>query len=345
MGFFTDKEKASLRISNMILHVVGPEPFQAARARKVEHERFFIDKIVETAVDPVWAFDDNSATQRQLEGIASRRVAFEPGAQSLAASFARQHVAGSADGALFLFELRTLDPDTSIYSLIKYDYREALEQDSQDPDSMLRRIVNAFVDDKRAVQKSALVRVVNGVADGAVAARDRMKHPPEITEYFARFLAVTRCRSNEELSARALDVVKTALASCKADLPKGGLPRALAQAKDLLATRTFINQKALVEAVIFAAGNPQDDKLRKRLENATKRKIKKQKLDNLSFVPDRQVLARPATRRLRTAEGVSVFFPDGKAALVKRVTVAGGEQIIIDTCKVTDDDIVADRAR
>lgn len=42
MGFFTDEEKAGLRIKNMILHVVGGNDFTPEAVRQVEHEEFFI---------------------------------------------------------------------------------------------------------------------------------------------------------------------------------------------------------------------------------------------------------------------------------------------------------------
>lgn len=99
---------------------------------------------------------------------------------------------GSADGVLCMFELAVDDPDVTIFSLIKYDYKLALEQDDAQPANALRRILTALVDDKKAIQKTALIRIVNGIASQDVSATDRTKQGPDIADYFADFLAVTR---------------------------------------------------------------------------------------------------------------------------------------------------------
>ena len=131
MGFFTDAERETIKIESMILHVVGGDDFTPEPARPVEHEEFFISRILDTDVAPVYSFVPHSQTKSELERIASGQVTFELGAQTLSREFSRLHVGSSRDGALFVFELRTADPATRLYSLIKYDYREAIEQSQE----------------------------------------------------------------------------------------------------------------------------------------------------------------------------------------------------------------------
>lgn len=344
MGFFTDEELNSLQIKNMILHVVGGASFSAAKARKVEHEAFFISKIIGTAVDPVFTFDAQSATRDKLQDIAGAKDTFERGAQALAMSFNSAHVSGSSDGALFMFEMTVRDPAVRIYSLIKYDYREALQQD---PTGVtLVRIINAFIDDNRAIQKAALIRVVNGQAEDEVSARDRVKRAtPDITDYFRDFLGVTRKIDDSELSRKVLDLVQGTLKKFKNDLPAKDLSKALADARGMLGNRQKIDKKAIIEAVLHGAGDPSDARLRKKLEDETENRIRKAKIDSITFKPVRAVLRQPPTRRIRTTEGVIVTFPDDAAGSTVQIVDNGplGKRIIIDTQQIMEDDLVTKR--
>jgi hypothetical protein len=346
VGFFTDEELGTLRIKNMILHVVGGTTFTAAKVRKVEHEPFFVGKIVDTAVDAVFTFDATSPSKAELEAIASGRVSFERGAQALALSFNRQHVSGSSDGALFMFELTVRDPNTRIYSLIKYDYREALQQDPVKPDGLLRRIINAFIDDNRAIQKAALFRVVGGSAEDEVSARDRTKRDkPDISDYFRDFLGVTREVSDEELSKKVRGLLQDTLTKFVDHLPNKHIPTAFAEARGLLGKRQKVDKKAIIEAVLHAAGDPTDSKLKQRIIHDTEQRIRKAKLDNLSFKPVPNILRQPAYRRIKTTEGVTVTFPDNAASNLVQVqaTANGGQRIVIETQRITNDDLVGKR--
>jgi len=183
----------------MILHVVGTETFTPEAARSVEHETFFLSRLLDLDATPVYSFNDGSRTKRTLEDIAKSVVTFELGAQTLSHDFSKLHVGASRDGALFVFELGNEDPGLKIYSLIKYDYSEAIEQREENGESLLRKIVTAFIADRKAIQKAAIVRVRDGIAEATVATRDRAKPQPDIGDYFATFLDVTRTLTDAEL--------------------------------------------------------------------------------------------------------------------------------------------------
>lgn len=347
MAFFNDDEIASLRIVNMILHVVGDDDFNPQSMQIVEHAEFFIERIRNTDVDPVFAFDPNSQTRQQLERMARGEDPFEAGSQSLSREFARLHPASSRDGAFFIFELATADADVRIYSLIKYDYQQVIEQQVKDGASLLRLIVQAFVADKRAIQKAALVRIVRGAAQADVAARDRMKQAPDIGDYFAMYLHVTRTRDDRQLNEKTVDAVGNALKELKDILPYKDVPAAFRLAKMTLGDRQRINMEAIEDAVIAAAGSPEDEKTIAKIQNCVRRKIKSAKLEGLDFAPNRQLLRVPAIRRLRTTEGVLLFYPDriGDMNVVREPRDGGGEVITITTRHVEEDGIVRQEPR
>lgn len=348
MGFLTDVEKSDLRIISMALHVVGGGEFTPEAAREVEHEEFFVARIQDTDIASVYSFDPESQTKAAIERIATGQVGFEEGAQHISREFSRLHGGASRDGAFFIFELESDAQNTKIYSLIKYDYREAIEQSNADHGPLLRRIVHAFIADKKAIQKSALVRVVNGVAELAISTRDRMKQAPAIGDYFASFLHATRTLSDQELSEKTVTVLREALTACKEHLPERDVPQAFRHAKGVLRDRQEINEEAIIDAIIAAAGNPESEEVRGELEAKTRRKIRSARIEGIAFRPDRQIFRRPPQRKVRTIEGVTLIYPDDTNDLTvrrERNADGGGEIITIRTEQITEDSLVRDSAR
>lgn len=348
MGFLTDQERQSLRIEAMILHVVGEEDFTPEQARDVEHAPFFIGRILDTDVAPVYSFKPESATRTLLEQMARGEQPFEPGAQHLSREFSRWHGTTTREGAFFIFELAIDEPGTKLYSLVKYDYREAIEQtEGEEGNSLLRRIVHAFIADKKAIQKSALIRIVDGQAELAISTHDRIKQGSEIGDYFASYLEVERSRSDQELNEAMVEVLRKTLKESKDVLPDRNVPRAFHHAKGLLYDRQEISEEAIADAVLAAAGNPEDENTRAALLRRTSMKLRAAKLSGLVFRPDRQVLRRPRMRRIKTVEGVTLTYPDdANGMIVQREHVeGGGERIIITTDRVEEDTIVPDSAR
>lgn len=342
MAFIRDDEVAHLRIANMILHVVDNDEFQPEPAREVEHADFFIERIRNTDVEPVFAFNPDSQTKAQLERMARDEDSFEAGGQALAREFSRFHHGASRNGAFFIFDLRTGAPNVRIYSLIKYDYQQVIEQHEEDGAALLRLIVQAFVADRRAIQKAALVRVVNGVAEAGIAARDRMKRAPEIGDYFANYLHVVRTRDDQQLNQKAVEAVGNALKDIRDVLPNRDVAAAFREAKIALSGREMINENAIQEAVLAAAGSPEDEDTRAKIQSCVRRKIRSAKLEGLEFPPDRDQLRIPAIRRVRTTEGVLLFYPDRVvgANVDRKPTPNGGEVITITTRHVAEDGIV-----
>ena len=347
MGFFTEDELNSLRIENMVLHTVSDSDFIPQPTRQVEQADFFVERIRETEAAAVFSFEEKSLTKAQIERIAKGEDDFETGAQNLAREFARFHDGTSRKGAFFIFELATDVPKTKIFSLIKYDYEEVVEQTDGNQEKLLRLIVQAFVAGKRSIQKASLIRVIDGEAETIICATDRMKPGVDIGDYFAGYLHVVRSRSDDELNREVVIVLREILSQRKDDLPDKDVARAFKYAQAHLHDRTVVNEESIRDAILAAAGNPEDEKTIGRLDQSLRRKLKSSKLEGLSFAPNRKILKKPGLRQLKTTEGVMVVYPDdASAATISRGKVEGsGEVITIHTKKVTDDRIVAENAR
>lgn len=247
------------------------------------------------------------------------------------------HVVGGDE-----FELTAGEDKTRFYSLIKYDYREAIEQTNEDDQALLRRIVSAFIADKKAIQKSALIRIENGIASKEIAARDRAKQAPDIGDYFANFLHVTRVRNNEQLTKDLMEAVRKILTSCKDILPNSDVSRALRLIKSELRNRQQVDEQVLVDALVAASERPDDEKTVNRLQRDANRKLKTFKLDGIQFRPDRAVLGKAPVRLIQTTEGVEIKYPDLNAEkLVHREKQDnGGEIITITTDHIKEDKVV-----
>ncbi len=349
MGFFTDAEIQQLRIESMILHVVSEDEFVPAPEQAVEHAEFFISRILDTDVAPVYQFKDLSRTRDCLQNIALGKVSFVSGAQNLSREFSREHDTTTRDGAFFIFELRTNVADVRIYSLIKYDYREAIEKSEDDNGgASLRRIIHAFIDDKKAIQKAALIRVVGGVAEELVATRDRTKIAPEIADYFAKFLDVQRNSSDDELNTRMVEALRKTFSECRDLLPKQDVAAALRNAKNVLRDRQLINEEAICESVIAAAGHPDNEQTKIRLRKITGQMLRAKRLAGLEFRPIKSVLRQSPMRKIRTAEGVTVLYPDEVSKVIFNRTQNAnglGETITITTEHIVEDTVVPNSTR
>ncbi|HEY4294794.1 nucleoid-associated protein [Luteibacter sp.] len=345
MGYLTDGERLSLSISDMSLHVVGLEDFEPQPRREViEHEEFFVDRVRGNDIDSVYAFKEDSVVRRILQQIVSGELSFEAGAQQLAFDFSRLHVATSKEGAFFVFDLSAND-GARIFCLIKYDYHEAIEQRDEEGKSVLRQIIHAFVKEKRAVQKCCLIRVVNGQVETAVAARDRVKPAPELSDYFYNYLGVIRTRTDVDLTRDVVEVVRQVLGDCKEHLPEGNIAVAFKRAKNALRERQNITYEAVVEIVVSVVADPNDEAASIAMQRSLNRRMASARLDGIDFSPSAEALGRPSQRYIRTAEGVTIQYTDGPGApIVDRVqNEGGGETITVKTERVVEDRVIRDR--
>lgn len=332
----------------MIVHVVsGKDPFVAQPELPVQddpHVHFFLARILDAAVSPVHKFDDKSATMLTLGRMARKRISFEEGGQELARLFKKDHVGSSSGGAFFVFELTSKMPGVRFYSLIKYDYREAVELYADNGKNAFRQIVQAFVKERRAIQKSCLVRVKEGNVDPEVSAFDRMGEAPDLTDYFQKFLEVSRARDTAELSSNLGNVLRKTLQECKEHLPDGDVKSALSATKEALSGRELVDDDAIREAIFIAAGRPEED-IKAAIDKSLTRQLKAFRLTGVSFKPDPKTLKRSPRVKVRTAEDVVVEYPGEQEnrAVTRTKDGKGGWIITIKTAEALKQDDLVDK--
>jgi hypothetical protein len=334
MGFLGQDESA-LHITAMSLHVVGVpiDEFVPEDAfDEISEEAFFLKRIVENDADAIFSFVDGSATKALVERVASGALSFKKGAQDLARNFNTGHVATSRDGAFFVIDLNG-DDGARFFCLIKYDYSEAVVRRNVKGKSRLRKLVQAFVTDKKAVQKICLLKVTDGVVSDEVAARDRMKTAPELSDYFYKFLGVKRERDDAELTKAVLNVARAVFQEQKAHLGDRSVAVALNEFGNALRLRPNVDVDVVSEVILGVLGNPEDEKLHSAVERSVDRKFESAKLHGLGFKPDQSAFKTAKSVKLETPEGVVVRYSQRAGEnLVTRVKKhGGGETITIET--------------
>lgn len=343
MGFFSDEELASMSIAKMNFQVVGDETFQPRAAMSaVEHSDFFLGRIREIDVASAFVFKDDSETKVIVENIAQRKVRFANGASHLASKFDSYHVGQSKSGAFFVFELKFEGPDTKIYAFLKYDYSEVLTLRGKSAGEQLRRVLHAFVKDKKALQKSALIRVVNGTAEVALSATDRGATQPNITDFFTNFLGTTRERDDLELNSAANQTLLDIAKAIPSTIWQKETRAVLARLRESLRTSAKICEETIIDAVLVAAERPTDQATIDILKNSAIKFMKKRKIYGLTFPPSESVFKAAAKRKIKTVENIKIEYPEDLSGV--RVDVAkekdGSAVITIRTQGIETDELL-----
>lgn len=327
----------------MSLHIIGGgEEFEPQPELAVEHDDFLLTLLKEIASEPVYKFTETSRTKETIRCLSAGEVPFERGAQLLAEDFCRFHATSNArDGAFFVFELATENDDsTRFYALIKYDYSQALELVHKEGETGLRRIVEAFVGNKSSIQKSAIVRATQGAVIDQIATKDRMGRPsPVLTDFFLGFLQVERDRDDEELTKAAKEVVRSVIRDHRDLLPPGGIAKAIARGNQVLRAAPEISEEVVKQAVWVGLGQPEDESVKVKLDIATGRLLKRNKLLGVVFSPAANQLPQSQKRQIMTHEGVKIEYNTALEDGTVRIEPmeGGGTRFVITTESYTDD--------
>lgn len=347
MSFLSEDEIQSLHVDRMIIHLVGKRlAFHREPETPVQQQEFFQSRVIDHAASAVHEFTEHSNVRPVLQRMGSGDMNFEEGGQELARLFWHDHAPQSTPGAFFVFQLSTAIADDILYALIKYDYRAVVELSQQDGQNVLREIIQAFVKEKRAVQKFCIARYRDGAVEAMVSATDRMAEAPDLTDYFETFLGVSRARTIQELSTRLNEAMRSSLQAIREHLPNRNVGAALARAKQSLQGRGVVTNDDVVDAVLHGADRPVDEDLVARIGRVTRGKLKGSNLTDVEFRPDPGTLEVPPRHKVKTAEGTRLEYQEAELdRTVFRVDTPDGTTFTIRTThRLVEDDTVKIRA-
>lgn len=225
MGLLEQDELDALSLGRLIFHVVGPDDADLILMDEVDISglsNFFLARIRETNVGNRFDFlGSEQGVRPSLAAISKDPSNFVAITKGMAEQFQNQHkVVASKRGAFIIAELK--GGVSPVFALIKFDDLNVLRFSQQSKAgggirAVVTEIDNTFQDDRRAMQKSALVVLAQD--GGSVAVFDRVDRA-NVTKYFRAFLGVKRRWEANEATARLKKAVDAAFAAHRKDAPK-----------------------------------------------------------------------------------------------------------------------------
>lgn len=236
----TDLQIQSLSIKKLIFHVINVEVEETNRVKELdeleldeEQKNFFLERIRSVASGIQYDFIENAEhTLNPCKQLLSNEAAFRKNSIVLTQGFASYHKKNMASGVFVVAIVETSYSDAEQIKLVflaKLDHRNVFQiivkanEDGLGNHAVMQRVVDTLVEDKSAIQKSALINLDNDKYNWDVLADERrLNAKGEITDYFRDFLGVSLKEVASVLTKRAVQTVNAWANSQElAELPEG----------------------------------------------------------------------------------------------------------------------------
>lgn len=348
----TNMQAAHLEIEHFIFHVIHPDQedpvtFLDEVVLTDEQKTFFTERLRNAATGSQYQFmPDAVSLKEKCQQLIADLDCFIEVSRQITRSFAGHHTGNTANGVFVVAIAKTLVADNQpirLVFLVKLDHKEVyqyvLEQLAGGQRAVMHKIANSLVEDKTAVQKSALIDVSDAFAWDVLASERRPKPDGEIWDYFKEFLGVRLREDASILTRKTLAVVrKWARGLGATDVPDG---------EDV---NTYKSR-----AIRFLEDNDQfdtdrflDTVVRDEIDVERKTRVKQSLRDQLAeagvagqtFRPQPNSLPKKAKRMVyETMEGVTIQFEGSREEKGITIRTADGGKIIeIRTARVTTKD-------
>lgn len=363
MSILSEHAADSLTLDRMIFHVVDPksgDPVYLAEVSAPECHAFFVERVKETLKGAAYTFLPGAGMPALLLRAIPRegRDEFVKVSRDLAQRFKEKVKQDKrmAAGVLMLLVLSTAEKD-GVVAVIKYEHQDVVAytykkdehgdpiKDSEgNPVPDLETLVQTFTQDRKSMQKSAVVRFsVDDVttADPMVVVVDHSSgRYRDATQHFANFLDIRRALEPDELRQRLEDATVEAIRAHKSEVPNEvarSPKRFVRSAMARLEGFDFQKPEEFLGAVLQGM-KPDAPILRTFQAKLAVRKIGTEAFQFVGNVPV------PEFRKLVTREGVTVFYSkdheDGNKIRIND-NPAGGVIITIQSTGLEQNDDVA----
>jgi len=309
----SDSERESFQIEKFIFHIIIASDHVPTYLDEVtltaEQEDFFRKRFSDISEGSQFVFrEKGKSTLYQY----CKKIHDDPNNQFIAmsqlitSSFRQHHNKNTNDG-VFITALVSVKGMQKLIFLLKLDHRIVYQYRTSRSKALLEEIKNTFIEDKKAIQKAAVVDVSDHYS-WDVLAKDRsaVSLPKPITEYFSNFLEVTERETPSKLTEMAVRfanrwAVANALVLDPCQEPSSYKSRAInyLMVADKFKTADFIN------AVI--SNDDIDDQRRENLRKSFRDYLNEEGLVGQSFVPVKSTLTKSKRKNVRrTAEGIRI---------------------------------------
>lgn len=247
MALLTEDEIGSLTVERMIFHVVRPEaqdPLFLAEVKPLRHGDFFVERIKETLNGAAYLFAPGSGMPALLARAMPKgdgQDEFVKVSRELAERFKIKVKQDKryAPGVLMLFLLKIGDGEERCTAIIKYEHRQVISysylkdaagnpvlDDGGNPVPDLQSLLDTFTEDRKAMQKSAVIRFGSKDAAEEDSRKDRLvviDHSSgryrDASQHFANFLDIKRAMEPADMTKRLENAAVEAIKAHKNDVP------------------------------------------------------------------------------------------------------------------------------
>lgn len=332
----TSSEKESITIRHFIFHILiaGNEtPTTLSEVELTDEQReFFCARLAHAAEGTQFLFTDVNAStpQRCARILDDPDSAFIDESIGLAQDFLNHHRKNMSDGVFIvaLVDIQRGGEAIPLISLIKIDHTRVLEYKTEETAAgliaKLQEVFNTFVEDKKALQKVALIDHGTNYAWDVLA-----KERYQTTDYFTKFLSVREREDASHWTRVAVNAVTKWAFSNEADL-SDDVSAFKHRAISYMETHASFDTAGFVEMVL----NEVDPGRREMLEETLKTGLANEGVAGQQFSPKPGSLPKNTKLNKRvTLEGVTVEWEGdaGAAGITIESTGAGKKRIVIDT--------------
>ncbi len=337
MAFFDEEQCAKLTISRMVFHLVGPDKTKdlilLQELAPGQFAKFFLDRILSVNAGIPYIFSDASSTRTRLARIAADPKSFQLESEKLADDFQQHHGGSAAAGAFLVFEIDAAGDQC--FALLKYDDETVLsyafEEDGEGRKKVnLEALERTFVQNREALQKSALIRLTDG--GGELVVLDR-RNQQKVARYFETFLGAKRVHEDADVTSTLVKVTRDLFLENKQLVPEQVFREMTKRTYDAAAAGGSIGvdeQKSFLDTVL-GQKLPDDHPLVAKYHNA----LRRARIDGTPVTLDASNVKRPASRRYITRNKIFIRVP---TEMIGAVKVEGNQIIINDRLETTYDD-------
>lgn len=306
----TQSEKDSIKIKEFIFHIIIESELNPIFLDQVEltpeQLEFFKKRFIDAAEGTQFIFKDRTTSEifKNCKSIVEDSDKnFHDQSKFLTASFKNHHRKSMSDG-VFITALVTIKDECDIVFLLKLDNKKVYEYKRTGNMAILEEIKNTFVEDKKAIQKIAIIDISDYYKWDVLAYDRNPSHGKPIGDFFADFLAVQPRETPSVLTEKTISAIRNWSIMNKLELdPNQETSSYKTRCLEYLKNNNKVNFKDLVDTVIL-----DDDHSRKRkLKRSLKTLLEEKGLYGQSFKPNAGSLNKAQSKNVRkTAEGIKI---------------------------------------
>ncbi len=341
MSFLSETELDGLTIKQSVFHIVGPNDghFQLLEAfDAAPHAAFFLGRIRSVNSGNRYEFLPDAPVRAQLARIAKDAKSFQGESEKLAAAFHQAHGGSAAVGAFLIFEL--MCPSGRLFALLKFEDEKVLSYNFKKGSSgkfhpTFDEIKRTFVQNRNALQKAVLIRLSK--SGDEICLVDR-QNPVRPAAYFEQFLLVRRQRTEEELTAAIVLATRKVAQKHSDKLPPDTMKSLVQRLFDASQSGGAVDGEKADDFFRSIVGPlPPDSVVLKDFLA----ELKREGMAGESFTLQKNAVPAPRNRRVETASGIKIIYPNGLQTSVISVNRSKNEIVIRD--RITVDDVELER--